>query len=90
MKAKIVHITVEKDESGLLFATSVDLKGLLVAKPTREALEAAIPVAITALYKACGVSVVVTMVEDGEEELSPWVAVPVPPAVAQAVLDQQG
>jgi hypothetical protein len=89
MKAKIVHIQVEADKSGLLFATSADLKGLLVAERTREELEAAIPAAITALYAACGTAVVVTMLEDGDDEYAPWVAVPVPPALARAVLDQQ-
>ena len=89
MKAKIVHIQVEEDKSGLLFATSADLKGLLVAESQREALETAIPTAITALYAACGVAVVVTMLEDGDDDYAPWVAVPIPPAVARAVLDQQ-
>ena len=75
LKAKIVNIAVERGSTGLLYATSPDLKGLLVAEPTREALNLAIPKAITDLYLACGVRVVVTPVET-EGDDPPWVAIP--------------
>jgi hypothetical protein len=79
MKAKIVNVKIEEGKTGLFFASSSELKGLLVAKPTLDALEVAIPQAITDLYAACGVEVVVSKVEDHEtEEGSPWVAFPAP------------
>ncbi len=78
MKAKIVRVKVEKGKAGLFYATSPDLKGLLVAEPTLDALDISIPVAVTDLYAACGVHVVVTKVEDErhQEGLTPWVAFP--------------
>jgi len=78
MKAKIVRVEVEKGKAGLLYATSPDLKGLLVAEPTLDALDISIPTAITDLYAACGVHVVVTKVEedDHKEGITPWVAFP--------------
>ncbi len=47
-------VTVKKEQgkAGLFYATSPDLKGLLVAEKTLEALEKAIPKAIKALAKA--------------------------------------
>jgi hypothetical protein len=38
-----VRVIVEKDDTGLFFATSPDEKGLIVAKPTVEAALAAVP-----------------------------------------------
>lgn len=52
MKIRI-HIERGKTEPWLLFyATSPDIKGLLVAEPTRAALYAAVPKAIAALREA--------------------------------------
>jgi hypothetical protein len=77
MGAKIVHIRVREGETGLLFATSPDLEGLLVAEPTRDALLRVIPNAITQMYAACGVSVVVTFVDNnGQSDGQSWVAFP--------------
>lgn len=77
MKPKIVRVTVEQGKAGLLFATSPDLKGLLVAKRTIEALEEAIPSAVADLYAACGVEVIVTRAEKAQGEVSPpWIAFP--------------
>jgi hypothetical protein len=75
--AKRVRIRTEITASGLLVATSPDLKGLLVAKNSREELRKAIPQYIADLYAACGVRVLVTPLEDGAEDDQPWVAVPV-------------
>jgi hypothetical protein len=75
-KAKIVRVKIEADKSGLYFATSRDLKGLLVAERRREDLAQAIPNAISALYEAGGVPVIVTMAESVDGDESPWVAVP--------------
>lgn len=77
MKARVVRIRVEEGETGLFFATSPDLRGLLVAKPTVDELDEAIPAAIAALYEALGVNVVVTMLDRADDEFRPWVAVPV-------------
>jgi hypothetical protein len=77
MKAKIVRIEVEEGNTGLFYATSPDLKGLLVAKPTIEALEQAIPLAVADLFAACGVKVIVTRAEKTQGEVStPWIAFP--------------
>ncbi|HEV2561128.1 MAG TPA: hypothetical protein VGT78_03215 [Rhizomicrobium sp.] len=82
LKAKIVRIRIEEDD-GLFLATSPDLKGLLAAEKTLDALQREIPKSIVALYAACGVKVVATMIEDGND----WVAVPVD--VARQALEVQ-
>lgn len=76
LKARIVEVRIEEGATGLFYATSEALAGLLVAEPTRDALERAIPKAITALYRACGERVVVTRLEDGGGDVQPWVAFP--------------
>lgn len=76
MKARIVRIKYEEGKTGLFYAISPDLKGLLVAKPTMDALEEAIPAAIKEMYAACGVIVVVTKAEDDDPVYFPWVAIP--------------
>jgi hypothetical protein len=84
MKAHIVRVKIEEGREGLFYATSPDLRGLLVAEATIDGLESEIPKAITALYAACDVEVVVTKAEDGDDDLTPWVAVPV--ALAASVM----
>ena len=74
--ARIVRVRTEEGRTGLFYATSPDLQGLLVAEPTLDALEDAIPLAIADLFLAQGRRVVVTKVEDGGDDLRPWVAVP--------------
>ena len=76
MKARIVRVKVEEGKTGLFYAVSPDLKGLLVAKPTLDELESAIPEAIAALYAACGTEVVVTKAEDDDPDYFPWIAIP--------------
>ncbi len=49
MQARIVRIKVEEGEAGLFYATSPTLKGLLVAEPTLDALNKAIPLAVADL-----------------------------------------
>jgi len=88
MRAKLVHIKIQEGKAGLFYATSQDLKGLLVAEPSLDALERAIPSAIADLYRAGGFSVVVTKVDDASREgTSPWVAFPA--EVAKAELERQ-
>ena len=82
LKAKIVRIQIKEDD-GLFLATSTDLKGLLAAEKTLDALQREIPKSIVALYAACGVEVVATMIEDGND----WVAVPV--LAAREALEKQ-
>ena len=79
LKAKIVRVKVEEGRAGLFYATSPDLKGFLVAEPTVDALDRAIPLAMADLYAACGVHVVVTKVDEPQQQdvtLTPWVAFP--------------
>jgi hypothetical protein len=85
-KAKVVRVKVEEGKTGLFYATSPDLKGLLVAEPTIDALEDAIPRVIGDMYAACGVSVAVTRGGDDDPDYTPWIAIPV--EQARAALDR--
>jgi len=76
MRAHIVRVKREEGKTGLFYATSPDLKGLLVAEPTLDGLERAIPQAITDLFAACGTRVVVTRADEQEDNLRSWVAFP--------------
>lgn len=77
MGAKIVRVKMKEGKTGLFFATSPDLRGLLVAEPTVDGLKRAIPDAITKMYAACGEQVVVTYVDNPPLEDGPqWVAFP--------------
>lgn len=64
-KAIIVRVRYEQGPEGWFFATSRDLKGLLVTEPTIAALEAAIPQAVTDLHAARGIAASVTRVPQG-------------------------
>jgi hypothetical protein len=75
-KAKIIRVRVEEGKAGLFYATSPDLKGLLVAEPNIDELDEAISKSITDLYAVCGVSVVVTKAQDDDPDFFPWVAIP--------------
>lgn len=85
IRARIVHVEFEHGDAGLIFAVSPDLKGLLVAERTMDAVVAAIPQAIMDLYAACGEAVVVSRVDDGRDaDDDAWVAFPA--EVARAAL----
>jgi len=86
MRAKIVRVKIEEGKAGLFYATSPDLKGLLVAEPNIDELEAAISRGIADLYAACGETVVVTKAQDGDPDFYPWVAIPA--EVAQKAMEQ--
>jgi hypothetical protein len=76
-RATIVRVKIEEGKTGLFYATSPDLKGLLVAEPTIDALDEAIPQAIAELYAvACGAKVVVTKAKNDDPVFYPWVAIP--------------
>jgi hypothetical protein len=75
MRAEIIRVKIEEGKTGLFYATSPDLRGLLVAKPTVDDLFEAVPQAIADLYAAKGVKVVVTSAKD-TSDFYPWVAIP--------------
>lgn len=75
-KAKLVRVAYRRGESGWYFAKSPDMKGLLVAEPTMDALYRAIPQAIMDLYAACDEAVIVTRLDRDIDHTSGWVAVP--------------
>jgi len=75
-RATIVRVKIEQGKAGLFYATSPDLRGLLVAAPDLEALFGAIPQEITDLYAAKGMKVVVTLAKDDDPVFYPWVAIP--------------
>ena len=76
-RATIIRIKIEEGKAGLFYATSPDLRGLLVAEPTLDALDEAIPREITKLYAASGDEVVVTKARNDDPVFYPWVAIPV-------------
>lgn len=76
LKARLVRVRLEEGRTGLFYATSPDLKGLLVAEPTLDAVEEAVPSAITDLYAACGEEVVVTRLDEDRDQLHSWIAFP--------------
>jgi hypothetical protein len=76
LKARLVRVKIDEGRTGLFYATSPDLKGLLVAEPTLDALDEAVRQAIVDLYEVCGAKVVATKLEDNDDELHPWVAIP--------------
>ena len=85
-KTTIVRVKVEEGKAGLFYATSPDLKGLLVAEATFDALDVSIPKVITDMYAACGVKVVVTKAQDDDPNFFPWVAMPA--EIARHVMEQ--
>jgi hypothetical protein len=85
-KARVLRVKVEEGKTGLFYATSPDLKGLLVAEPTIDALEEAIPKVIADMYAACGLTVMVTRAEDNDPDYFPWIAIPA--EQARAALDR--
>jgi hypothetical protein len=84
--SKIIRTEIKLDERGVYVATSADLSGFLVVSKDKSKLEQTlIPQAIADLYKACGVSAVITPVElsDGADG---WVAIPA--ALARRKLEE--
>ncbi len=81
----IVRVQYNDGDAGLIYATSVDLPGLLAAAPDMDSLREEIPRVIKALFKAQGVDVEVRpgrapLGERGAGE--PWVAIPTHVAAA--------
>jgi hypothetical protein len=71
-KATVVHVKVEEGRTGLFYASSPDMKGLLVAEPTIDALEEAIPKVIRDMYAARDTDVVVARLVESFS----WVVIP--------------
>lgn len=87
MGAQIVRVRLKEGKSGLFIATSPDLKGLLVAEKTVDALERAIPPAIAEMYAACGERVVVTWINNPADPQRSFVAFPA--ELARRALSEQ-
>jgi hypothetical protein len=64
-------IKIEKGRSGLLFATSPEIKGLLVGEPTLHKLLSHVPVAIAALETAAALGAPGGVIEPRKSVLSP-------------------
>jgi hypothetical protein len=77
-KAKVVHIKIEEGKTGLFYATSPDMKGLLVAERTIDELEDSIPRIITDMYAARDADVVVARIDESFS----WVVIPAEEAEA--------
>lgn len=75
-RSEIIRVKIERGKAGLFYATSPDLKGLVVGRPDVDALFKAVPQAITELYAAMGVDVVVTIAKNDDPDFYPWVAIP--------------
>lgn len=75
-RATIIRVKIEEDKVGLFYATSPDLRGLLVAAQDLETLFEMIPQDIASLYAARGMKVVVTIAKDDDPEFYPWIAIP--------------
>jgi hypothetical protein len=79
MKAKLVRVKIEEGKTGLFFATSPELKGLLVAEATVQEIYEVIPAAIADLYAAGGEKIIVSPVAKDDEifkDCHLWVAIP--------------
>jgi hypothetical protein len=85
-RARVLRVVCERGNAGLFYATSPDLKGLLVAEPSMDALKRVIPEAIAELYARDWVKVVVTEVDQDGDPSGRWVAFPA--EIAKQALDQ--
>lgn len=83
-RAQIIRVKIEEGRTGLFYATSPDLRGLLVAEPDMASLYDAIPQAISDLFEVQGTKVIVAAAERDGEALRPWIAMPA--EVAQLAL----
>jgi hypothetical protein len=84
-KARIVRVRIDEGKAGLFYASSPDLRGLLVAAPTADDAWKGVPEAIRALFLAKGQKVVVIEAHDGNPTERPWAAIPAD--VAQKALE---
>ena len=87
-RAHIIRIRVDEGREGLLYATSPDLPGLMVAAEDRDGLFDEVPKVIEAIFQQEGEMVLVLEAHrpSGSETLEPppWVAIPAHIAAAKA------
>ncbi len=76
MHADIVRIHREPGETGLVFATSPDIRELVLWRRTSGELDAALPQAIADIYAARGMDVIVARVAGPGVAADAWVAFP--------------
>jgi hypothetical protein len=75
-QAHVVRVKRDRGDSGLFYATSPDLIGLAINRPTLLELDAAIPQAITDLFLARDIAVVVTAAAQQDAYMR-WIATPI-------------
>lgn len=75
MKAKTFRVRIE-DRDGLFVATSPDIRGMLVVGTSIDDVKKSIPSELADLFAVMGTEVVISEIEDGSDELAPWVAMP--------------
>ena len=73
---QIVRVRVSEGNTGLFYAESSELRGLLVAAPDMDSLWAEVPGAIRDLYAAAGENVTVARAEDSDPDAYPFAAIP--------------
>ena len=73
---RIVRVRIREGATGLFYAESSELRGLLVAARDMEELWDRVPDAIKDLYAAVGENVIVTRVEDSDPDTYPFAAIP--------------
>lgn len=86
--AEIVRVIREQGEGGWFYATSPDLRGLLVTQPTLDRLDDTTPQAIMDLYTARGLHVILARLEGNNRNYRSWVAIPTALA-AQAISQEE-
>jgi hypothetical protein len=88
--ARVIRIKIMKGKTGLFYATSPDLRGLLIAQPTLDALKDEIPLAIAALYQASDMTMLIVRAKSNDTNFHMWVAMSedfVRRAIGSTVLD---
>lgn len=74
--AHLINVKFEEGRTGLFYATSDNLRGLLVAAHTLDALNSDVPRAISELYAVRGLQTKVIPVESDRRDNHPWVVIP--------------
>lgn len=84
--AKIINVVVEKVEGGMFFATSPQMRELMVSGTTESEVHEAVPQVIREIFDAHGQSVAVIEAEKDNEDLPmPWVIVPTSATGARSI-----
>jgi hypothetical protein len=76
LEARLIRIEFQTGTTGSIYATSPDIRGLLVSRMTLDELAEALPQAITDMYAACGKDVVVSRAKGEAIVGEAWVALP--------------